>query len=644
MAADPPNPDKPTGSQDPLHCARLAMRELLNSCGLEDEPWFWYAEVGIYGKARQWEALLSKRCRTWSTDEYPFDYVDDKARASQRWSDFYRKFVKITGRDNILSLTRAMENQFGAATETTAPMPLFAEFHANEVAADDSLQAKLINRVERLQRISSDRYQTVPSTAELSEMKEAVQKHSIAESVKQYANYVTQAMNLGLDGTNDPDNSVYPEHAWLFAIPAYEVQDGHPILLANFILFIDISDILIAEEVDQRRRFREIERRLLDLELQSTRILSHRFYKHIDGFIPGEDPVIKLAHPSLCKGDYLNALRLESLQSHGEEQFKKLYDSQSNDASECWHRAFERTRYGQDGSLKEMGEGNLTLIPEHAQNVAWVRLDSSEAKRAFHWLKPLYAHVSSRAHLPYEPSDNGEYHFGWLELRILCGLLSRLDHFRGHQGGPDLTVAAYIWPTGRADCLPDLPFCWPVEPGVRLLIPWLHMIQELIGEKIERGNRAPQHIEVVVVHGHPNVSVVEGSKASQEYDGDSPAIKEWLALQNDKDSRPNGLLAAVKYTPASQEPESTLAIRRLARGWTRALIDPVRRRGNSTSRIQHLILGDIGAVLMARRLKFDRSDPLFQPLEGSMPIDIDIYASDDELCVAVTWHAKQIKA
>jgi hypothetical protein len=50
-----------------------------------------------------------------------------------------------------------------------------------------------------------------------------------------------------------------------------------------------------------------------------------------------------------------------------------------------------------------------------------------------------------------------------------------------------------------------------------------------------------------------------------------------------------------------------------------------------------MLLGDIGAVLSNEGLTFPGGDPLFLPLAGSLPIDVDLKTLGKELLLAVTW-------
>ena len=614
-------------ADSPLHPARVALRELFSSCGFTAQPWFWYAEVGVYGKSEEWGPLLSTKYRKndGQVIATEFDYVrltdEGTALGLPR---FYKHYFDATTTAGVLSVVKAVKQQFESADEQVSPMPLFAAFDSSETTATLDLQNALIDRAARIAELSAGRYQTLPSKLEAVEMKNNAKEETVAASVTAYTSYVVNVMHEEFELPRGAYGSLYPKNAWVYAIPIYEMRNGRPLMLATFIIIVAAPEggLKCAEAVE---RFREIEQCLLNLEVQATHLLSHRFYYDIDGYVPGSDPIVLLSHPSFCKEGNITELRMEGIQAHNLTSFQTNFAK----ANSALRRTYERT-------CEDIHELRYSMnIRDNAKNAIQRNLDQVQyeegeelSRRAFSWIKPLYAHQRSRAHLPYAPSNSGEYHHHWLDLLSLCELIGAIDP---HGTAADVQFArVHLYPSGEDD--PKTPqFHWPVEPGVRLLIPWINAVQG-IADAI-----SADHMEVLVIPGSP---VHWAEDAWTRCSGpESESIRKWLESQNATEPRPNALLASLHCCSNGSNPYE---LERRARGWTRALIDPLRRKGADTTLIRTLMLGDVGKAMSARGLVFPINDPLFLPLEGSMPIDVDIKASSDELLLAVTWPAVRL--
>lgn len=637
---------------DAFHAARLALRRLLWHCGLEQMEGFWYAEAKIYGTDAKWWPLYgskyrdkkgNKKTRVW------FDYATQAEIANGPPSRprFYKNWADLTEGRNVLSLVSGLEKQFESAQP---PIPLFASFDASDDKKSISkLQEVLTKRVKETdKKLLSGCYQILPRPDDLRGLSESLREGVTRNAVVEYSNYVELVVKKNFHLRYESPRiygSPYPEISWVFAIPAYEIHNDRPLLLATIILFFDacaLSNKTARETAgenaqsseDLRKNFRLVHGCLLDLEVHASRLLSHRFRDKIEGYIPGNDPVILLAHPSLCKHDHLDALRMEGEDSHHLEEFTKQYDKSPR--GKCWSRAFRASGEPADKNALPSRSVYRTLS-EFAKQEVNKGSKFSEAKRAFNWLKPIYCHQRARAHLPYLPSTNTDYYFGFYELLLLCQLVTRVKL-------PEkATSRVRIWPVD--DSNPQ--FHWPVEPGVRLLIPWLHMLQRL-AEKAPEKKLEVDRAEALIIHGSEERTAENlGRKVSNNRRTASfrrmasPLIREWLTNHDHKYPWPNGLLVAFHYSGVTKI--SAYSLRQMARGWRRALSDPLRHRGGDTILIEYLLRGDLAGVLNARRLDFPLDDPLFQPLQGSMPIDVDIEATKDEFLVAVTWQAKDVR-
>jgi hypothetical protein len=612
------------------------LSELFYSSGLKALTYFWYAEVKLYGNNEKWWPLLGTHYRKSTGEEVleEFDYLrtSDGERGFKR-PDFYEGFVKLSEDKNVLSVVSAVQKQFEGNQEHISPRPLFAVFDSSQYADNITLQGNLIKRADEIAELTEGRYLTLFSLDEITEMKNSQDKKEVHKSVTKYTMYVENLMRrydftLRIKNNSTIKGSLYPQKAWLYSIPIYEIRNGRQLMLATFIIFVNAPSQGL-KSAEAKKRFRAVEKCLISLEVDATYLLSHRFYHDIDGYVPGTDPIVLLAHPGLSKEANLGALRME-----GEDHHKTVFKAKFEKTDSILKRVYDRL-------FTTQAERNVTTIQSEAKSILASNTGIKSAMdeenlqeehiKSLLWLKPLYAHQISRAHLPYQPSDNGEYHHRWSDLPSLCDLISMMDARLGADGKPFTRVHLYPIPNKEGG---ERLFHWPVEPGIRLLIPWMHMLLGIAANK----ESACTFMTILVMSG--SISNWGKPACDIKFDCESYLIREWLKSQDTKKPRPNGLVAALNIPEKHGDPFRN---ERMARGWTRVLIDPLRRKGADTTQFRNLILGDVGAAMRDKGLVFPPSDPLFLPLERSMPIDVDIKASGNELLVAVTWQAIRAK-
>jgi hypothetical protein len=611
-------------SDSHLHLARIALRDLFTGTWLASDTGLWYAEVKLYGNNDKWWPLFSKYYRTKTEQKSPFPKKIDYLRqfnenGDLKRPDFYGGYEKSTESSGVLSVVNAVHEQFQGKQEHISPLPLFAVFDSSQTERCDALQNALIERANAIAELTDGRYLTLFSKDENGNTGGNTKVIISPELVDKYVNYVNRVMNRMFSLSNEIKGRLYPQQAWLYSIPIYEIRNGRQLLLATFIIIVEGT----AEDLNSlaaKDKFRVMDRLLLSLAVDATYLLSHRFYHDIDGYVPGTDPIVLLAHPGLSKQDNLNALRLEDV-GHTLEKFIPAYLSQDSILRRAYARSFKAMKTRKIRSLiaKDIKLNN------NASSQRDIEDKQVESDCAYFWIKPLYAHQYSRARRPQEPSDNGEYHHRWSDLPSLCKLISMTVDKRRNNGQPFTTVSLY--PVSQ-DNSSFRYFHWPVEPGIRLLIPWMHMLQRI--ETINGANW--DSMQILVICGTDKPWEV---KTRENKNWDKGLIRGWIDSQNDKDPRPNGLLAAF-HSPKSSDKYKN---ERLVRGWTRTLSDPLRRKGADTTLFRNVILGDVGAAMRDKGLVYPPSDPFCLPLESSMPIEVDIKASNSELLVAVTWKA-----
>jgi hypothetical protein len=634
----PKKPDPITEESDSsLHLARIALSEIVSSSLVPSSDWFWYAEVLLYGKNEVWWPLLSKHIRTDTVDNEPveFDYVradyvpKPVGSGIYKRPDFYYDYLTFTKKD-VLSVVNAVQKQFAGNQEHISPRPLFAVFDSSLAPDRGRLRDDLIKRAQAIHVLTEGRYLTLFSESDHKEMQTNPESEGVSKLVNEYATYVTNVMNYNFPikpftlkpgDTPAIQASLYPKKAWLYSVPIYVIRNGRHLMLATFIIIVEAPSTPLNSD-ETKVRFRQVEKFLMSLEVEATHLLSHRFYHDIDGYVPGNDPIVLLAHPGLSKQDNLDALRMEGL-DHDKNRFKLNYKTDYS----ILERMYKRGNVINKRKRKAL-EGKLADRIKQLTNEA----SQSDEDKAFSWLKPIYAHQRGRAHLPYQPSNNGEYHHKWLDL-IQLSLLLGTTFKNNDNSSTSFTKVDLYKEQGSA----ETPFFhWPVEPGIRLLIPWINLLQGIAANRVAKFKR----LHILVINGSnekwvsPLISGVHFNNKSM--------IKEWLSSQDTSNPRPNGLIACfVRDEPAKSidvNGENT-ALERMARGWSRALIDPLKRKGADTTLFKNLILGDVGAAMRDKGLVYPPNDPLFLPLESSMPIDVDLKASETEILIAVTWQA-----
>jgi len=603
--------------------AYVALWELL-STGISQEPWFWYGEAVLYGNggAEEWRPLLLRRIRQLKgAVEMPdSDFASPFKFAMPA---FYKGFYDATDDEDVLSVLRAVHAQFGRQQGDHAPLPVFAALNCNDTNATSELENRLIDRAKRMTALAAGRYHVLLSSETVKAMnaESAKREEPRPKWVSQYSNYVTKVMNVPFYEAGTIKGALYPENAWLFALPIYDIQRGRPLLLATFIIIVEGKDFTSDDdtaEKDRLKRFEDIERYLVQLEVQTTHILSHRFFSVIDGFVPGSDPIVLLAHPSLSKTANITELRMEG-DTHESAGFDKAFRVEDS----ALKRAFQRSYIDPKKLCLEraMVPNNKTLFGHNELPVA-----------PRHWLKPLYAHRRERAHLPYEPSVNGTYTYDDGSFKALGWLIALLRPTVVSSEGA-FTNRVFLYPLDSEDASHNR-FQWPVEPGVRFLIPWLNAVRSIADAVKSNG------ITVMLISGsgkrwaNDNLAQQPCPELGQRSELSSPVIEKWIELRATDKVRPNGVVVAFDCRVSDQD---EVGLERLIQGWTRALLNPFGRRGNDTAPIQNMLLGDIGAVLTGKGLSFPAGDPLFLPLAGSLPIDVDLKALSKELLFAVTW-------
>jgi hypothetical protein len=632
-------PDPITEESDSsLHLARIALSEIVSSSLVPSSNWFWYAEVLLYGKNEVWWPLLSKHIRTDTVDNEPveFDYVradyvpKPVGSGIYKRPDFYYDYLTFTEKD-VLSVVNAVQKQFAGNQEHISPRPLFAVFDSSLAPDRGRLRDDLIKRAQAIRVLTEGRYLTLFSESDHKEMQTTPESEGVFKLVNEYATYVTNVMNYNFPikpftlkpgDTPAIQASLYPEKAWLYSVPIYVIRNGRHLMLATFIIIVEAPFTPLNSD-ETKLRFRQVEKFLMNLEVEATHLLSHRFYHDIDGYVPGTDPIVLLAHPGLSKQEILDALRMEG-PDHDKTEFKKNYVAPDS----ILKRTYER-------SCKIPCEKDVTTNAAEALNARIVQItkesNMGDDDKAFSWLKPIYAHQRGRAHLPYQPSNNGEYHHNWLDLISLCQLLGMTVAKKDGETDTFTHVNLYK----ETGSLETTLFHWPVEPGIRLLIPWITLLQGMAANTVARFQR----LHILVING--SIDNWDNPLESGVIFDDNSLIKDWISSQDTGNPRPNGLVACFgRDTPSSINVNGEHhALERMARGWSRALIDPLKRKGADTTLFKNVILGDVGASMRDKGLVYPPNDPLFLPLESSMPIDVDIKASQTEILVAVTWQA-----
>lgn len=94
-------------SASTLRAARAALCALFTTCGIDTKEWFWYAEVGLYGKSEEWWPRLGRKCRTedGNTVSRNFDYVvSTNGRGEPERPKFYKSYYKSTTQQGVLSV------------------------------------------------------------------------------------------------------------------------------------------------------------------------------------------------------------------------------------------------------------------------------------------------------------------------------------------------------------------------------------------------------------------------------------------------------------------------------------------------------------------------------------------------------------
>lgn len=603
--------------------AYVSLWELLNST-ISERSWFWYGEVGLYGNGgvEAWRPLLLRRIRQ-PDGAVKIQKRDFTSLVEFTMPDFYGEFLEATKQKGVLSVLRAVHAQFGRQQSDRAPLPVFAALNSKEETPSDELRNRLVERAKKMEELAGNRYHVFLSSeiSEAKETKSARNTESGSNWVDQYAEYVKTVMNISFYKTSEDEGALYPPHAWLFAVPIYTIQHGRPLLLAIFIIIAEGIDFAWDDEEAIRLRqdrLQEIESDLVKLEVQATHILSHRFFNEIDGYVPGSDPIVLLAHPSLSKEGFIKELRMED-DNHKPREFLKKFNTEDS----ALKRAFERSYVNAKKVCLERSitHGNRSLYGMREGEVDPCR-----------WLKPLYAHRRERAHLPYEPSANGTYTYDDGSFKALGWLLALLRPV-SVASETSFTNRVFLYPPDKEDAV-HKRFHWPVEPGVRFLIPWLNAVRS-IGAATESNG-----ITIMLISGSSspwadnNLEKQPCLELGERSELKSKLIDKWILLRSKDEVRPNGILAVFDCSASDRGGEG---LESQIQGWTRALWNPFGRRGHDTAPIQNMLLGDIGAVLSSEGLTFPGSDPLFLPLTGSLPIDVDLKVLDAELLLAVTW-------
>jgi hypothetical protein len=540
--------------------------ELLNS-GIGTQDWFWYGEVGLYGDGggEEWQPLLLRRVRQ-SNGIVKEERSDFASPPTVSMPDFYERFYKATDKKTVLSVLRAVHVQFGQQPSDHAPLTVFAALNYNESTPISGLRDRLVNRAKKMERLTESRYYVFLSSEHLKSMnvENAQSTERTPKWVTEYIAYVKTVMNRGFYKTKAGRASLYPHNAWLFALPIYTLQRGRPLLLAVFIIIARGLDFSSDFKADDKRRLwhlGNIEHHLVQLEVQATHILSHRYFSLIDGYVPGSDPIALLAHPSLAKTTSITALRMEG-DTHNPEGFTRIFERKDSPLN----RAFERsylTPIELCVKLKII-KSKTTLFGNQVSGVD-----------PHSWLKPLYAHRRERAHLPYEPSVNGSYNYDDASLKSLAALIVLLRP-KDASLRETFKNKVFLYPRDSDDKA-EKRFHWPVEPGVRFFIPWLNTVRSIadtvrckgITVMLISGSSKPWNDDNLVTE--PCLEFGNRGKLT------SKLVKKWIGLRSTDKVRPNGIVVAFECSQSNEDKE---ALERQVQGWTRALLNPFGRRGD----------------------------------------------------------------
>jgi hypothetical protein len=152
---------------------------------------------------------------------------------------------------------------------------------------------------------------------------------------------------------------------------------------------------------------------------------------------------------------------------------------------------------------------------------------------------------------------------------------------------------------------------WPVQPGIRLLIPWLHMVREVFKKLEANSYLCGQNKSRVAI-------LVPGGDVKQETIG-HPFRACLRNIPKEEIDKRSGFFVGFQLCN-----EKAADAEQMVTGWRSTLMDPLRRRGLDTLPFAWLLSGDLGAVLVEKGLLNPTAEPLFQPLTGSMDVSLDM--------------------
>lgn len=646
-------------SDGSVHDVRVFLRYLLRETGIEDQDWFCYAEAQVYAEPLEWWPLLGKKLRGGSNrrrrkkknggSEPWFDIAQRRniAKGDDNPGTWYKKWADATKEEKVLSLVRALEDQF----EATNPVlePILGLFIADS--------ATIEKEFPKITGLSEEAASSVPFFRYLPDRRD--QENKAQDQYKNYLEKIRDTIKFDDSENNDSKNNdpgnddsekrIYPEGALVLALPLFVVESGSPRLLATMIMICE-APLGRSPRWSNRsviQRLWEIARSSAQFQQRGSVELSRRFHGVIDGFYAGGDPVTLLAHPAWTSRANRQIMQLQDQGHDGLDKFG-IGGYERNDSVEdedlrkghLFSRVFQRslTPYRRSKCTPSKSTTSTALGCWDGRRgdafEKWLKEGAAKGeysnftKPIHRWLKALYCYrrEAERHAVPVSKSDKNyalTFHLEWL-IELVTSVPS------SHS-------------TLEVKCWPDIPesdeasaFYFPVTPGARFLIPWLAMLQHLVNW----GNKRDQlSAEVLIISFTGEATSSSGVSEAFSW------IKRWTRLSELQNSKSAWCAMVTKIESKDQKLLSTESKYRellnAAAGWRRTLYGSGSRRGADTGHIADVLGCNVGPAFDEKGLPVDRSCDLFRPIDTTGIISLDIESWEEEgkvgVIVAFSW-------
>jgi hypothetical protein len=636
---------------------RRYLRYLLTETGIEEQPWFWYAEAQVFAEPLEWHPLIGRRRRN---DYTPwFDLFDDNKSKKGLGYDAYDK---ATQQDGVLSIVNELKEHFATAARPVIE-PILGLFDFCDPSAAKRCE-RGCESYERKRNGIRDKRRLTPSFRYLPDPEESEEDKK--KTQERYCAYVKNVRDSITAGESWKPNGklIYPEKAFVLGLPLFVVESGSPRLLAVMIL------ILEASEDDTNTHLRTIARFAANLQHRGAQELARRFHGVIDGFYPGTDPVTLVAHPAWTKEIFRSLLMLSDQDTH--DGIKKyglagcdehgrplnLYPDRANGKhsdglrfTRAFARAMEpfRQRFDLPSSPGDGDDFKKALLgfwngqKDSYQQIKAVsdHIDYSDlvCDQVHRWLKSLYAHQPAQAGRVERPV--AKYYLQapmvyWLVALVAQAIDPDPQPPAKKPLNPRLeeSFPCLFWPC-YGNGVPCGTFAWPVVPGARFLIPWLAAARSLATMSLTPESAKEQPVVKAWVILKPDQNDGEDSFPSVGFQ----LVQRWVEVHakgNGGSRKRCGLIVERAFCRDGKKWASRLA------GWRRGLMDPGRHHGGDTGPLVDVLRCDCGSTLRARGLRVEGDSPIFRPLLDAGIVDLDLeyqlYEPDGiELLLAVSW-------